>query len=61
MAIRIPKSPLVNKTILVTIGSVLVTAAPFIPMPWQGLAFALGGLLGGSALVKRPGDVKAGP
>lgn len=60
MAIRIPKSPVVNKTILVTIGSVLVTAAPYLPMPWAGVAFTLGGLLGGSALVKRPGDVKVG-
>lgn len=60
MTIRIPKSPVINKTILVTIGSALVTAAPYLPAPWQGVAFVLGGLLGGSALVKRPGDVKAG-
>lgn len=58
--IRIPKSPFINKTILVTIGSALVTAAPYLPMPWAGVAFTLGGLLGGSALVKRPGDVKVG-
>lgn len=57
--IRIPK-PAVSKTILVTIGSALVTAAPFLPMPWQGVAFTIGGLLGGSALVKRPGDVRVG-
>lgn len=60
MAIRIPKSPIVNKTILVTIGSGLVTAAAYLPPPWGLLAATIGGLLGGSALVKRPGDVKAG-
>lgn len=62
--IRIPKSPAARQAILVTIGSALVTAAPFVvvpSLPWlQGLMFTVGGLLGGKALLQRPGDVKAG-
>ncbi len=55
--IRTPKGHVVHKTLLVTIGSALVTGAAFLPMPWAGIAFTLGGLLGGKALLKRPGDV----
>ncbi len=51
-------TPAKIKALLVTIGSGLVTAAPFLPMPWAGLAFTIGGILGGSALVRRPGDVR---
>lgn len=52
-------TPAKTKALLVAIGSGLVTAAPFLPMPWAGLAFTVGGLLGGKALLKRPGDVRA--
>lgn len=51
-------TPTQIKTLLVTLGSGLVTAAPFLPMPWAAVAFTLGGALGGSALVRRPGDVR---
>ncbi len=50
--------PIVSKSVLVTIGSGLVTAAAYLPMPWALLAATVGGLLGGGALVKRPGDIK---
>ena len=68
MAIRIPKSPVAVKSALVSIGSVLITAAAYLQMApvlpprlaWLPLAMAgVGGLLGGKALLKRPGDVKA--
>jgi hypothetical protein len=55
--LRIPR-PVVSQSLLVAIGSGLVTYAAFLPMPWAGLAFTIGGLLGGKALLKRPGDVK---
>lgn len=51
-------TPTKSKALLVTIGSGLVTAAAYLPMPWALLAATVGGLLGGSALVRRPGDVK---
>jgi hypothetical protein len=51
-------TPTKIKALLVAIGSGLVTAAPFLPMPWAALAFIVGGALGGSALVRRPGDVR---
>lgn len=58
--IRTPKGHVAQKTLLVTIGSALITAAPFVPGPaWlPGAMFVLGGLLGGKALLKRPGDVR---
>ncbi len=59
MAIRIP-GPTTSKALLVTIGSALLTAAPFLPGHWSAIAAAIGGLLNGKALFKRPGDVKAG-
>ena len=58
--IRIPKSPIVAKSTLVLLGSGLLTASPYLPPPWGLIAAAVGGLLGGKALLKRPGDVKAG-
>lgn len=58
MAIRIPTGVVVNKTVLVTVGSALVTVAAYLPHPWALVAAAVGGLLGGKALLKRPGDVK---
>lgn len=61
MAIRIPGSPTTVKTILVSIGSVLLTAAPFLPGHWAVVAAGIGGLLNGKALLKRPGDVKDTP
>lgn len=51
--------PVTSKSILVSIGTVLVTASAYLPPPWAILAATVGGLLGGSALVRRPGDVKA--
>lgn len=60
--LRIPRqhAPLVSKSVLVAVGSGLITGAPFVPVPWlSGLMFVVGGLLGGKALLKRPGDVKA--
>jgi hypothetical protein len=59
--IRIPKSPIVAQSTLVVIGSGLVTAAAYLPPPWGLIVAAVGGLLGGKALLKRPGDVKAVP
>jgi predicted TIM-barrel enzyme len=60
MTVRIPKGIVARKTALVAIGTAMVTGAPFVPVPWlSGLLFTLGGLLGGKALLKRPGDVKA--
>lgn len=56
--IRIPTSPIIARSTLVVIGSGLITVAPFLPMPWAAVAFTLGGALGGSALVRRPGDVR---
>lgn len=61
MAIRTPKSPVPAQALLVTIGSGLITAAVYLPMPWALFAATVGGLLGGKALLKRPGDVKAAP
>jgi hypothetical protein len=55
--LKIP-TPVVQQSFLVAIGSGLVTYAAFLPMPWAGIAFTVGGLLGGKALLKRPGDVK---
>lgn len=57
--IRIPKSPAASKTVLVTLGTALITGAPYVPLPWlSGLMFVVGGLLGGKALLRRPGDVR---
>ena len=52
-------TPLFSKATLTTIGSILVTAAVYLAPPWSVLAATIGGLLGGAALIKRPGDVKA--
>ena len=53
-------STLFSKATLTTIGSVLVTASVYLTPPWSVIAATVGGLLGGAALIKRPGDVKAG-
>lgn len=47
-----------SKCILTTLGAALVGAAPTLPPPWGLIAATLGGLLGGGALVRRPGDIK---
>lgn len=47
-----------SKTILTAVAGTLVSAAPFLPMPWAILAATLGGLLGGGAHIRRPGDVR---
>ena len=49
-------SHFVSKATLTLIGSALITAAAYLPAPWSIVASAVGGLLGGSALIKRPGD-----
>lgn len=59
MAIRIPISPVAGQATLVALGSGLITAAAYLPEPWGLIAAALGGLLGGKALLRRPGDVRA--
>jgi hypothetical protein len=70
MAIRIPKSPVAAKSALVSVGTVIATAGgylqlyPVLPpnLAWVPLALVfVGGLLGGKALLQRPGDVKAVP
>ncbi len=61
MAIRIPTGTTSIKAILVTIGSVLLSASPFLPGHWSLVAAGIGGLLNGKALLQRPGDVKAAP
>lgn len=60
MAIRIPTGTVASKATLTLVGSALVTAAAYLPPPWSIVAAAVGGLLGGKALLQRPGDVKAG-
>lgn len=62
-----PKSVTSKKVTLTGLGTALVTVAgylAFLPLPpaWAWLPAALGtvgGLLGGKALLQRPGDVKA--
>ncbi len=44
------------KALLTLVGSGLVTASFYLPAPWQLIAATVGGLLGGSALIRRPGD-----
>ncbi len=61
MAIRIPGGSTTVKTVLVAIGSALLTAAPFLPGHWSVVAAGIGGLLNGKALLKRPGDAKVAP
>lgn len=54
-------TPAKLKALLTLVGSALVTAALYLPAPWQLVAATVGGLLGGSALIRRPGDEKALP
>ena len=49
------------KAILTLVGSALVTASVYLPHPWALVAATMGGLFGGSALIRRPGDEKAAP
>lgn len=49
-------NPTLTKTILTIIGGALVAAAPTLPPPWGIVASTIGGLLGGGALFRRPGD-----
>lgn len=45
-----------TKATLVTLGTILATAGPFLPGIWGYIATGIGGLLGGGALIRRPGD-----
>lgn len=51
-------TPAKAKALLVALGSALLTAAPYLPPGWSVAAAAVGGLLGGAALLRRPGDVR---
>jgi hypothetical protein len=50
--------PVLSKSALVAIGGALVAVGLALPHPWGVVLGAVGGLLKGGALLKRPGDVK---